>query len=405
MIILFFALLITYLLALYFHSLVLREGQLIWLSLGVFFYVPVAASLWVPSSYFSEQIFEVLVGAIIFNFVYVALLIGVSWGARWGGGKLNLYSSSAPHGLSYTMFFILLLNALGCAVYSWISFGTVLGGSWWDTRITGWLGLLQIYSFLLSAICIYLLYLEGRYYLFLVALGVAFYIVFLFKARALMLPIVTPFVFHILLVKKRLMLVLFFGALLLFAAVILQNIRYVYGSGVVDPFVIVEKSLRSIVEGSGEFSLIKPFFYSLAHRNELEGYGEGWTFLRIIFFWSPSDLGLKPTDFTYSIWNLYTGERGVGGSLHPTLYGVYHLNFGWLYGLAAIFLIVQQLFIYLLLWAFKLPVYVGWSGMGAGYVLMARGSYYNGFLQALLVVVPIVVLCFLVRKVRVFNVH
>lgn len=405
MIVLFFILLITYLLALYLHSWVLKEGQLIWLSLGVFFYIPVAASLWVPVSYFSEQILEVLVGAIIFNFVYVILLIGVSWGVEWRGSKLPFYSLSAPHWLSCVMFFVLLLNALGCAVYSWISFGSVLGGNWWDTRITGWLGLLQIYSFLLSAICVYLLYIEGRYYLFLISLALAFYIVFLFKARALMLPIVTPFVFHILLVKKRLVWVLFFGALLLFAAIILQNIRYVYGGGVVDPLIIFEKSLQSIAEGSGEFSLIKPFFYSLAHRDELDGYGEGWTFLRIIFFWSPSDLGLKPPDFTYSIWDLYTGERGIGGSLHPTLYGVYHLNFGWLYGLAAIFLVLQQVFIYLLLWAFKLPPYVAWSGMGAGYVLMARGSYYNGFLQLLLVVVPVVVLCFLVRRVRLLNVH
>ena len=126
------------------------------------------------------------------------------------------------------------------------------------------------------------------------------------------------------------------------------------------------------------------FYFFIDNNNQVEVFNKGSTYLRMLLVFVPSRLtfGIKPESF-----DLIMGQAigmAEGGSTHPTLFGDCFGNFSWFGAAMGIF------------WAlfcnavdyiierrpddfFKIMIYF----MAAyAYVVMGRGSVYNGF-QAL----------------------
>ena len=134
----------------------------------------------------------------------------------------------------------------------------------------------------------------------------------------------------------------------------------------------------------GELGLRRIFYFFIDNNNDFEGFNKGSTYLRMLLVFLPSRLtfGLKPESF-----DLTMGQAiGMveGGSTHPTLFGDCFGNLGWWGILLGIFwavfcnivdyIIERQPDDFFKIMIFFLASY--------SYVVMGRGSVYNGF-QAL----------------------
>lgn len=140
--------------------------------------------------------------------------------------------------------------------------------------------------------------------------------------------------------------------------------------------------LTFLLDQNGELALRKDFYYFISKNNQFEGFNKGYTYIRMLLVYLPSrwSFGLKPEGFDLYM-SVATGSTRWGGSAHPTLFGDCFGNFYWFGILLGIF------------WAFlanridntisrqkekyyKVMLYFAAS---YAYVVIARGSVYNGF--------------------------
>ncbi len=131
----------------------------------------------------------------------------------------------------------------------------------------------------------------------------------------------------------------------------------------------------------GELGLRQYFYYFIENDNEFEGFNHGYTYIRMLLVYLPSQwsLGLKPQGF-----DLYMGQAvgmASGGSMHPTLFGDCFGNMWWfgifLGGFWAWLanlnddLISRKADVFSKIMIFFLSSY--------SFVVIGRGSVYNGF--------------------------
>lgn len=139
--------------------------------------------------------------------------------------------------------------------------------------------------------------------------------------------------------------------------------------------------LEFISSKDGELGLRQYFYYFISRNNNFEGFNRCYTYIRMLLVYIPSQFsfGIKPQSF-----DLYMGQAigmGVGGSMHPTLFGDCFGNLYWfgilLGGLWAAIangidsLISKQKTIFFKIMIFFLASY--------SFVVIGRGSVYNGF--------------------------
>jgi hypothetical protein len=111
----------------------------------------------------------------------------------------------------------------------------------------------------------------------------------------------------------------------------------------------------------------------------------------------PSALDVKPRDETHLLWDEMTGEVGVGGSMHATLFGTLFVNFAWM-GFAT------GLVMPLLLWGLRsvgmrlgVPPIVSLGVFAYFSFLFGRGSTYNAVVT---VIIGLLVLSLLWQVVK-----
>lgn len=139
--------------------------------------------------------------------------------------------------------------------------------------------------------------------------------------------------------------------------------------------------LEFISSKDGELGLRQYFYYFISRDNNFEGFNRCYTYIRMLLVYIPSQFsfGIKPQSF-----DLYMGQAigmGVGGSMHPTLFGDCFGNLYWfgifLGGLWAAIangidsLISKQKVNFFKIMVFFLASY--------SFVVIGRGSVYNGF--------------------------
>lgn len=142
--------------------------------------------------------------------------------------------------------------------------------------------------------------------------------------------------------------------------------------------------LSSILSGEGELGLRNIFYFFIENNNNFDGFSKGATYLRMLLFWLPSEIGdgIKPDDFAITMASAYMGiPSNEVYSVHPTFFGDAFANFGFLGFMLGGFWAI--LFNILDAWIAKLDVEIkayivsAWS---YALIVIGRGSVYNGFM-------------------------
>lgn len=156
------------------------------------------------------------------------------------------------------------------------------------------------------------------------------------------------------------------------------------------------------MDGS-EAVLVDAFVYFVQVDNNIQGFGEGATLLRLLFFWIPSFVAdVKPIEFSYVMHAAYFRTGSITGlSMHPTILGDAFANHGYIGAV-----------IYGALIGFGFSLVEKWGGsrfsinglifissiLSVSLLALARGAVYNSFMFT---VIPIF-LYFLLYKILFF---
>lgn len=134
---------------------------------------------------------------------------------------------------------------------------------------------------------------------------------------------------------------------------------------------------------NGELGLKNHFYYFIQNNNNFENFNKGHTYIRMLLFLIPTSLSddLKPPDFAISMGHA-VDPTIKGYSVHPTLFGDCYANFGFwgffgmglFWGLFVSFfdMIIRKCKSNYLRLCFI-------SIMAISYIIIGRGSVYNGF--------------------------
>ena len=132
---------------------------------------------------------------------------------------------------------------------------------------------------------------------------------------------------------------------------------------------------------NGELGLRRDFYFFLRGHNRFENFGKMHSYLRMLLVYLPTSwsFGLKPDDFAIAMGQAM-GMR-AGGSTHPTLFGDCYANLGGLGVLlggfwAAYASIADSIIVKRKRIATQILLYVLNAVV---YVIIGRGSVYNGF--------------------------
>lgn len=140
--------------------------------------------------------------------------------------------------------------------------------------------------------------------------------------------------------------------------------------------------IERILEGNGELGLRNVFYYFLSCDNRFPGFGQGYTYIRLLLMPMPQrySLGMKPEDFAISMGSAYANDfSNTTFSTHPTLYGDCYANLWWYGILLGVFWAIFVLVIDRI--ADRRNPVIKMSLMtlfGCMYVIVGRGSVYNG---------------------------
>jgi hypothetical protein len=269
--------------------------------------------------------------------------------------------------------------------------GSAFGIEWDDARHIDFAQLIALDLFLISGVCVYLMFVLRRYRLLLLGMTAAIAFVAVYKARAHMLPVVMPFFLHVILRGKYVRAVII-GVFITFLALGIQAVRYHAIEGLDDIPNAFQDRLFALQEGSGELDTLQAFYYFAERADHYEWIGDAITARRLLLWFVPSSTGIKPRDETWLLWDEYTGRTGVGGSLPPTLFGVIFVNFSWFgcvlsFGILLFFITCRRLSRGL-----GVPDVATFGLAGYCSFLMARGFVYNGVLPFVLGVVLLAII-------------
>lgn len=144
---------------------------------------------------------------------------------------------------------------------------------------------------------------------------------------------------------------------------------------------VSESIIKYIQNGKGELGLKNVFYYFLERNGQFTDFGKGHTYIRMLLVYLPTQLtfGLKPDDFAITMGAAM--GMSVGGSTHPTLFGDCYANFLWAgilmgafwagYAYVADIIVLKYKNKYISICSYVL--------LGYTYVVIGRGSVYNGF--------------------------
>ena len=149
---------------------------------------------------------------------------------------------------------------------------------------------------------------------------------------------------------------------------------------------LITQTLDMLLNGDGELGLRKAFYHFIQYDNNFANFNQGHTYIRLLLIAIPSFIAkdIKPPDFAISMGTAWSmNPYNTSYSMHPTLYGDCFANLWW-FGIIlghfwALFVsivdrgiskrttIAREMLMVLL---------------GTAYVIVGRGSVYNGLFYA-----------------------
>lgn len=248
---------------------------------------------------------------------------------------------------------ILLFIIIICKIFRYIKFtGDFLDSSWGEFReysvnlnYVNVVSILSIVFFSLSGLfCLH--YFKKNYLLFILTGVMLIFNELIFRRRIEILPFICPLIAIYILKNNKLN----YKSIIYFTITIFVVIYIVYGLrafrhyGTIEEFLnrasltdFNNKILGFIINGDGELSLRRVFYYFISNDNNFNGFGKGATYLRMLLVYVPTrfSFGLKPSDFALTMGSAI-GMR-AGGSTHPTLFGDCYANFNFFGSFMGIF--------------------------------------------------------------------
>lgn len=161
-----------------------------------------------------------------------------------------------------------------------------------------------------------------------------------------------------------------------------------------------------IQNDDGELGLKNYFYYFIDNNNNFEAFGEGHTYKRMLLVWLPTrwSLGMKPDDFAISMGKAVLPSSD-GFSVHPTLFGDCYANFGFLgFVLMGIFWAIYASVLDYIVKIQKNPNlrYALMVICCVTYIIIGRGSIYNGFVWQFFGIIILILLNFALKiKIKV----
>lgn len=304
--------------------------------------------------------------------------------------------------LIFLFFGVLVTSFIILIRFSIVHLGSVFNANWGSFYILGQelgYGNALKYGNLLffASAGIALVYkVKGNIKMFIISLGIIFLYSFITGNRITILPlfmtIIIPYIFN----KKRklsLKQIIIFslaGISVIYSVYFLRLLR-IYGGfyKLINNFdinEINEQIFTMLLSGDGELGLRNAFYRFIDIDNNWPGFNEGHTYIRLLLIAIPTSLslGLKPPDFAITMGSASLNNiSNTSSSMHPTLYGDVFANLWWfgiLLGILwAIFTYLIDRFIDRKNNVLKIMLLVLF---GVVYVIIGRGSVYNGFFIA-----------------------
>lgn len=162
--------------------------------------------------------------------------------------------------------------------------------------------------------------------------------------------------------------------------------------------------LEMVATGNGELGLRDAFYHFIYFNNDFPNFGKLHTYLRLLLIALPTgySFGLKPPDFAITMGSAYMGDFGnTIVSMHPTLYGDCYANLGWLGVSLGVYWALVVSWIDRLVHRTNTILRAAFIVLfGCVYVIMGRGSVYNGAYIGFISGIFLIVAEFLVTRIR-----
>lgn len=246
---------------------------------------------------------------------------------------------------------------------------------------------------------------------FIVA-GIILSNVIISRNRIMILPLFTSVILMYLLKYRKLRFkqIILYGVLGFFIIYIVYALRLFRHYGDLRNFISAfefsqfnQRLFEMLLNNDGELGLRNVFLYFIYKDNNFLNFNKGHTYLRLIFMFIPTkySFGLKPPDFAITMGSAWLGDfSNTRFSTHPTLYGDVFANFYWFGIILAIFwaifaLIIDRIIINNCL--LKQLNYI--SIFGSMYVIIGRGSVYNGIFIGVLSAIILNIIYFIYYKI------
>ncbi|NAS07489.1 O-antigen polymerase [Acinetobacter haemolyticus] len=342
-----------------------------------------------------------------FNLFFISFFV-----YRIIGGKKKLVDiPNLNEGVGVVRFFLVIqiisLIFLLYAVYVATN-GNILSYSWATKHESGGGGvgfLISSYLFIVSSGVLFLSWYFNYKKVFLLSICLVIFYIILIRSRGFIVPVLMVFGFYYLVWRGKILGSFLFGFLFLILFFFLQQIRYLGELNNIQDMrvdVMVGNIIDKIMSEDSEFSLRNSYYFFVQNYDylvESSGFGNFQTYRRLGFFFDIFNLGLKPKDFTNTMYIAYYGGNSSlsNPTLHPTMYGNIYANGLYISSLIFTFLFSILIFVenalkrkgFLIYWLVA-PTFL------YSCIFIARGSIYN----AILILMINILLVFLFTSIK-----
>lgn len=329
--------------------------------------------------------------------------------------------------LEKVMQFLSIFSVLAICIYSDKKYGGILNVSWGNLgegEVIYSYGK-DIYSVIyfwsrmlitIPAGLLFIYFYKKKYLKYLIWLGILGFHVIITRNRADILPLLaaTCLVFIVKYRKISLKIIIIGITLGIISILLMYGLRLFRFYGTLDNFLdnfvlddFIEKLLKMLKDNNGELNLIDAYYYFIENDNNFKDFGQLSTYIRIILFWLPTRFsgGIKPFDFAIMMGSAYSRNiYNTTYSMHPTLFGDCYANLGFLGIVLGIFWAVFVKVIDRLCdrkkYIYKIFLSVIW---GYSYIVIGRGSVYNGFYYGIRGTIILGIIYFIVKVMLVLR--
>lgn len=310
---------------------------------------------------------------------------------------------------------LFLLSIIMQFVWILITKGSLLDYTWSDgLGIQNPVMIISKYLIISFGAILFISLARKNYLFFLTNVFVSVIYLFIFRSRYDIIPLAMPFLIYFLLSMdvRKIMKSLLIGFIIILFVFFLQQYRYLGSLNEAatkeSKSQLVGNTIQFIVEGKGEFSLIKSFYKFIEEGNQFPLFGEGRTYKRLALFPIPTRFirDLKPRDFAMDMYEAYYNTKTEIGTMHPTIYGDLYANFGRLGCVMGIFYAVLLFIIdkYAIERAKPMSLKIFNIGIwGTTYTLLARGAVYNSITNGIWSTVLVFLIYFATEKLLSLN--